>query len=292
MSVKFVTCTLFRLKTSDSAKNKQIDSFLKYDFSKDKDEYTGFPVSLSKYYWRNIFNTDVSSNDNKNDYYNFYNKELTDIASKIEKTPFILDIIDMSTYLLSYSLSLQLGSFTDGITLEFKESEVILYENDLIEISEMDVDGNSEVIFLGFVTTVSPMLSYENFYTQKVGVLNIGKIYSISKISDVPSLADISVKGQDMKILDVPVFSNIFNNLNTYKIIDKLLTNFFMAMISQQKSSDIDTQYVIDNTLFANPNTFTQANYVPNTKYKGLFNVMYLILLTLSLYEQANKSGY
>lgn len=285
MSNTSFTCTLYRLKTGDnsiegSKANAEIDGILNYDFKKAKDESQGgIPANISPYYWREIFSKEDE------EYYSFYKRTIDGLLSKINNTDFSVDVVDLTPNFLGYTLSLSINSLTDATSLEFKQSDIIFKENDLIEIIEVGSEGGinvsgsnvpkQQVIFLGFVTKQIDTLSYEGFYTQKLTLINIGKMYSLSKITTDPSLADVSIKGEDYKSLNIPVFTDVYNNKNTFDILESLMTNYFMAQPQVDGGSKlVDIKY-----------KFNQAKL----SHMDTFNIIFPILKTLQLYEKEKQ---
>jgi hypothetical protein len=263
---------LFKLEAITGA-NDEINKLLRYDF-KDAVDYKGNPVSTSNEYWRNLlYNASDKKYISNNDYLKFYENKINNLLKKINEAEYSFEGgdqgIDITQYFLGFTLALRLNNLTDVVALEFKEHDINIEDNNLIEIRE-----NNEVIFLGFVTKKENMLEYEGFYTQKITLLNIGKMYSISKITYNPSLAQYAIKGIDLKTPDISVYSDIFNNKNVFDIIKFLMEFFFLCKTQDGQNvngtTQMDIEYVLDNDKI---NKMTD------------FNIIFSLIKCLQLYS-------
>jgi hypothetical protein len=240
---------LFKLEAITGA-NDEINKLLRYDF-KDVIDYKGNPVSTSNEYWRNLlYNATKKEYISNEDYLGFYENKINNLLKKINEAEYSFEGgdqgIDITQYFLGFTLVLRLNNLTDAVSLEFKENDINIEDNNLIEIRE-----NNEVIFLGFVTKKENTLDYEGFYTQKVTLLNIGKMYSISKITYNPSLAQYAIKGTVLKTPDISVYNDIFNNKNVFDIIKYLMEFFFLCKSRDGQNvngnTQMDIEYILDN---------------------------------------------
>lgn len=250
---------LFRLKLSNYSseylsKDLNLPYMLDYDFIKEID-------SRAKFFWKNLINYDDE------EYRKFYQTELDNILKDINNNEFRLEVYDLTKYFLGYTLQITLNSITDGITLSIKHGELDIEENDLMEIKE-----NNSVIFLGFVTSKETSLDYEGFYVQKITLANLGKIFSLAKISSDRSLADYAIKGTDLILPDATPFQDTFNNQNTFEIINTIMTQLYRCKVSNPQSKVIE--YVLNEDEY---------------EYTQSFNIMFPMMHALFLY---NKDFY
>jgi len=240
---------VYRLSVNN---NSYLDELLGYDFLNHQDEQEDT-------YWRNIINL------SDEDYYDFYDKKLSDILKQINVADFSLSKIDITEGYQDFVSSIDLHEISKAITITFKDGLLKLRENDLIEVME---DGY--VIFLGFVTNISNSLNVDSFFTQTIIVNNVAKMFTLPRIANNGVVADYAVKGLDLKLPDISVFSDIYNNKNTFEIIETIMTNIYGGMPQPSSTADFDTEYIFDETKIFNLTTF---------------NILYAMLMTLYLYN-------
>lgn len=276
MSNSTFQITLFKLLVNGGGKDDKLNNLLKYDF-RNATDYSGNPICLYDLYWRSLL-YDASGKkfiDNTT-YLAKYDNEITDLLNKFNSATYTFEGstnasqgIDLTKYFDGFTLNLTLNSLSEAAMLEFRESDIKIEENNLIEIKE-----NGTLIFLGFVSKVQNSLEYENFYTQKVTILNVGKMYSISKITFNPSLADYAIRGKDVKIPNQTIFEHIFSNKTTFAIMDFLMTYFFLSKQippTAPASNSFDFAYVLDPKKIDNLDTF---------------NIIFPMIKSLELYMQ------
>jgi len=245
--------TLYRLgivgsSTANTNQDLNLTYVLDYDFRQELD-------SRSDFFWRNL----IDKNDGE--YIKFYETKLDSILKNINDTAFELLTFDLSDYYTNYTLKLQLNNITDVASLEIKQGEFEIQENDLIEIME-----ENQVIFLGFVSNIEDGIKYNEFSVQKITLVNVGKIYALAKISSDRSLADYGIKGKDLIFKDATPFQDIFNNQNTFEIIETIMSGLYKCKIDNDQSKTIE--YILD-----------PAQYETFESFNIMFPMMYLLYL-------------
>jgi hypothetical protein len=264
---------LFKLQAITGAVD-EINRLLNYDF-KDAVDYKGSPISTSNEYWRSLlYNAKEKKYISNDNYIKFFGDTIENLLKKFNEAEYSFEGgdqgIDLTKYFLGFTLVLRLNNLTDVVSVDFKENNINIEDNNLIEIRE-----NNEVIFLGFVTKKQTTLEYEGFYTQKVTLLNIGKMYSISKITYNPSLAQYAIKGIDLKSPDINVYTDIWNNKNVFDIIKFLMEFFFLCKVrdgklSNNNTTQMDIEYILDSNKINNMTDF---------------NIIFSLLKCLQLYS-------
>ena len=109
--------------SDDSLSLNVIDS-LKYDFTQVCD-------SRFDYFWRNIYKYDIDK------YKKFYTDNIQTLRNSISHSNFDLQYYDLTSYFLGYSLSMSLNSVAEAATMDLKESDFEIKENDMVIIEEV-----------------------------------------------------------------------------------------------------------------------------------------------------------
>lgn len=250
------TLKLYRIGIEDTGvgnvtKDLNLPYLLNYDFSHELD-------SRASFFWRNLFKL------NDKEYQSFYENNLDNILDSINSTNFKLLTTDLTSYFVNYTLKLQLNNIADVASIDLRIGNYKILENDLIEIKE-----EGQIIFLGFVSNKEDTTKYGEFDIQKLTLVNVGKIYSLAKISADRSLADYGIKGKDVIFPDATPFQDIFNNKNTFEIINEIMTGLYKCKIENKQSKIIE--YILDPQQYSNFESF---------------NIMFPMMYLLYLYNE------
>ena len=267
--------TLYRLSIQDEAFNKlqlSLPYALNYDFADEID-------SRADFFWRNLYKL------SQDKYLKFYENNIKKIQESIKSQDFYLKTYDLTPHFIDYTLGMDLNTVAEAISIELKNPGVEIKENDMIIVEEVGVADEtteeqaktkkSQIILLGFVTNITKSLKFGDFFTQNINLFNIGKMYSIAKIATDPSVAEYSIKGLDLKFLDIPVKSDIFNGKDVFQIMESIYVNFFFGKILDKKSEIIE--YVMDEKKVKNFDTF---------------NVLFPFVYTLYLYQKDYNADF
>jgi len=255
--------TRYRLRCSDAT----LLNALRYDFKEyinalNNDKFT-------EVYWRKAVEL------KQQDFFAMYNKKIKDLLmavnNEIRKTNssgqlsssainarataldsdnfepinnfnqgFFINIEDMSDDFQDFAVELKIKDIVQAASLIFKNPRQDIQENDLFEIQE-----NGKIIFLGFVTNNENQVGYGEFDNTSATLLNVGKMYSLARITIKRSFANYALDGRDLIFPNVPVLKDIFNNKNTFEIIEAIMKNYFYA---KKEQIDRDSfKYIFDD---------------------------------------------
>ena len=268
--------TLYRLVVNGATSGQDdhtttLPYALDYDFEHEVD-------SRYDFFWRNLYNLDEPT------YFKFYEDNVNRLIKSIQDAEFDLQYYDLTPYFIGYTLSMDLNTIAEAISLDIKESEFEVKTNDMIIIEEVALNDqanalpDSQIIFHGFVTDITNSLGYGEFLTQKLTVLNFGKIYSLARISVDASVSGFGITGKESVLVDIGVQTDIFTGLSVFEVIKKLYEAFFFAKIKDPTATDT-IEYVLDlekikafenfNVLFP----FVYSLYLYNIKYNPDFKL-------------------
>lgn len=241
--------------------NDIVDTILGYDFM-NIDGSAQNPM-----FWKNLIN------DNEDTYIKKYETEFTNILKELNQMQenFVLNKIDISNKFIGFSSSISLNTITYGVSIDIKESTLKIKENDLIEIME---DG--EILFLGFVTNINTGLAYGDYYTQKLTILNVPKMFTLARVANNAVIADYTIKGLDLQTPDMAVHTDSYNDKNAFQIVDSIMTNLFAAKKNSNSLSE-EIEYIFDDLKIKNIQTF---------------NIIYMMLITLYMYNSQHNKQY
>ena len=252
--------TLYRLKSS----NDKIQAILDYDFA----DYEGSSEddgAENKLFWRRI----LSAHKDRDEYRKFYENEINKIVNLMKDNDSFSFWkgnagFDLGKYVSEYTKTQTLNSIVKTITMEFKDDyetlkdnegkPFFIKDNDLIVIKE-----NDKEIFIGFIAEEDSSEKYGEFKIQTATLVNLGYLYDRVKATSKKSIAGYAIAGLDTKDIQQTVYSDIFNNKNTFEIADYIFKEYFYS--TEPVNAGLNKRkYLFDTDKFVNSFVSPDAN--------------------------------
>jgi len=268
-----IEAKIYRLTSN----NPQINKILDYNFFDYEDSFS------SETFWRNVFTKKQQQGQQtpeeqaKRDVYQkFYEDELDIIIDRVKDSGmFSIEDIDIWKNIEGYTVNKQLNQVFKTQEIIFKQqTKTIIKENDLVVIKE---DG--KVVMIGFVASIETSMDYGEFITKSATIGDMGYLYSIVYTVAKQSLANYSLTGRDTKDLEIAVFSDNYNNLNIFQIIEKILYAYLYA------AKDVDEKENTNNYFF-NTSKFNLSFELSTKEKPASFAVIFVFLRLLEIYEE------